>query len=428
MRVLVLGAGGFLGREILSALLADDVDVDVVAVVRRAAGVADAFPKARFIELDLAKALKSSDWEEALRGVDVIVNAAGILQGNTMDAIHVGMPAALHAEARAQGVKRTILISAISARPDVDTDYSRSKLLGEEVVRRSGLGWTILRPSLVYGDGSYGGTSLMRGMAALPWIMPVPGDGQSPFSPIHVRDVARAVRMVCVHDHFNGQTLEPAGPETISLEQLLRRYRLWLGLGHAHILRIPMPVMFALARLGDLARLGPMTTTSLQQLVAGNTGNGAQFAERIGFQPRSLGQALQARPAHVQDRWHARLFFLAPLVRATLVLLWLASAILGLLSAKVATAQFVAALHLPESWADPLRLVTSMLDLLVAAVVLFDQRARWSTPIQVTVIMAYTVTLGIALPGLWVDPLGPLLKNVPILMLVLVHGAIASRR
>jgi hypothetical protein len=171
-----------------------------------------------------------------------------------------------------------------------------------------------------------------------------------------------------------------------------------------------------------------MTTTSLQQLVAGNAGNGAQFAERIGFEPRSLGQALQARPAYVQDRWHARLFFLAPLVRATLVLLWLASAILGLLSAKVATAQFVAALHLPESWADPLRLVTSMLDLLVAAVVLFDQRARWSTPIQVTVIMAYTVTLGIALPGLWVDPLGPLLKNVPILMLVLVHGAIASRR
>jgi uncharacterized protein YbjT (DUF2867 family) len=100
-----------------------------------------------------------------------------------MEAVHAGMPAALHAAARSAGVRRTILISAISARADVETDYSRSKLRGEDVVRQSGLGWTILRPSLVYGDGSYGGTSLMRGMAALPWIMPIPREWRFPLLP-----------------------------------------------------------------------------------------------------------------------------------------------------------------------------------------------------------------------------------------------------
>jgi hypothetical protein len=100
-----------------------------------------------------------------------------------MDAVHVEMPHALHAAAAAAGVARIVLISAISARDDVDTDYSRSKLAGERALRGSGVAWTILRPSLVYGDGSYGGTSLLRGMAALPWCVPLPGAGDFAFTP-----------------------------------------------------------------------------------------------------------------------------------------------------------------------------------------------------------------------------------------------------
>lgn len=123
-----------------------------------------------------------------------MVNAAGVLSGRDMDAVHVEMPHALHAAAAAAGVARIVLISAISARDDVDTDYSRSKLAGERALRGSGVAWTILRPSLVYGDGSYGGTSLLRGMAALPWCVPLPGAGDFAFTPIHVRDLAQAMR------------------------------------------------------------------------------------------------------------------------------------------------------------------------------------------------------------------------------------------
>jgi hypothetical protein len=140
--------------------------------------------------------------------------------------------------------------------------------------------------------------------------------------------------------------VEPVGPQTISLRELLEQYRLWMGFGHGHRINVPMPAMRLLARIGDLARLGPMTTTSLQQLIAGNAGDGLAFEEAIGFRPRSLQSALQARPAQVQDRWHARLYFLSPLIRVTLVFLWLASAALGFLNGKAATAQFISALHL----------------------------------------------------------------------------------
>src|SRR3546814_19474705 len=126
-----------------------------------------------------------------------------------MEAFHIAMPRALYAAARAAGVRQAILMSAISARPDVPTDYARTKLAGEAVLRESGLDWTILRPSLVYGDGSYGGTSLLRGMAGFPFAIPLPGAGDQAFTPIHLQDPARAVVRPRGHAAFPGRPPEP---------------------------------------------------------------------------------------------------------------------------------------------------------------------------------------------------------------------------
>ncbi len=189
-----------------------------------------------------------------------------------------------------------------------------------------------------------------------------------------------------------------------------------------------MPVMRLLGRAGDLAGSGPITTNSLEQLVAGNAGDSAGFVDAAGFQPRSLADAMRDRPAQVQDRWHARLFFLAPAIRAVLVLLWLASALLGLASSSTATEAFVEAARLPPVAADALRIGTSLLDVAIAGLVLFDRRGQLSTLAQLVTVVGYTLVLGAVMPGLWLDPLGPLLKNVPILALILVHGAIGDKR
>jgi len=426
MRILLLGAGGFIGRQIMAALL--DGGHEVVATTRHLTGQAEACPEARFIGIDLARALEPAIWAPHLAGMDLIVNCAGVLRGAEMDAVHVAMPRALHAAALAAGVRRVVLISAISARADVATDYAHSKLAGEAALRDSGLAWTILRPSLVYGDGSYGGTSLMRGMAGLPWLVPLPGDGRFAFTPIHARDLARAVRIVCEDARFAGTTLEPVGPRTLGLRDLLTQYRAWLGFGRMRALSVPMPVMRLFARAGDLLGDGPVSSNSLDQMIAGNAGDSAAFASAIGFHPRSLEVALRARPAQVQDRWHARLFFLAPALKAVLVLMWLVSAWLGLAHGAARTAEVVAGLGLPPGWADPLRIGGSLLDLGVAVLLLFDRGGRWATPVQSAVIVGYTLVIGVAVPGLWLDPLGPLVKNIPILAAVLVHGAIAERR
>ncbi len=426
MRIMVLGAGGFIGRHILSELL--QAGHSVLGIVRDTTELAASFPTVEFIQMDLATATDEQDWQQWLKGVDCIVNAAGVLRGRHMDAIHVDMPKALHRAAKRANVEQVLLLSAISARADVATDYSRSKLAGEDALRMSGLNWTILRPSLVYGDGSYGGTSLMRGIAGLPFLTPLPGNGAYLFTPIHVEDLARSVALACGNSQYYGRQLEPVGPDTLSLKALLDRYRRWLGFGAPHFLSIPIPLIQLMGSLGDIAGSGPIATNSLAQLVAGNSGDSRDFAKAIGFAPRSLDTALLTRPAQVQDRWHARLFFLAPAIKAVLIFLWVASAYLGLFHGQAATQSLISGLGLPQGAADPLRIAGASLDIGIAFLLFFDSKARWSTAAQLAVVAGYTVMIGLALPQLWADPFGPLLKNIPILLLIAVHGAIGSKR
>lgn len=426
MHILLLGAGGFVGRHILSELLAGGHRVRAVA--RDVPGPRDMEPGAEWVGVDLARATDADGWAPHLAGIDCVINAAGVLRGPDMHAVHVAMPQALHAACKKAEVRRVVLISAVSARPEVATDYARSKLAGEAALRSSGLRWTILRPSLVVAEGSYGGTSLLRGLAALPIFQPLAGDGSFAFSPIHADDLARAVRLACEDLWFVNTTLEPAGPQTLTLGEMMARYRRWLGFGHARLVPVPMPVMRALARVGDLAGSGPVSTNSLEQIAAGNAADGAAFAQAVGFRPRSLDNMMRDRAAGVQDRWHARLFFLAPAIRWGLALLWLVSALLGLFSARAQTLEVLAAIGAPEATALPLRIGTALLDLGIAALVVGDSRARFATVAQLVTVAGYTLALTFALPALWADPLGPLLKNLPILLLILVHGAIADRR
>lgn len=426
MRILLLGAGGFIGRHLLADLLT--AGHDVVGVARSTGTLTAAFPEARFVAMDLAKAVRPAVWHEHLVGVDVIVNAAGLLRGPDMDAVHMAMPRALYEAAIGTNVKRVVLISAISARADVATDYARSKVAGEEVLRATILDWTVLRPSLVYGDGSYGGTSLMRGMAGLPFVIPVPGDGAFAFTPLHVGDLARTVRLASEGELPSRQTIEPVGPETLTLRQLLTYYRTWLGFNRARFLSVPMPLMRLLGRIGDWFGDGPISTNSLRQMVAGNAGDSTTFAKTIGFVPRSLETALRDRPAQVQDRWHARLFFLAPALCIVLLLMWLSSAWLGLSHGAAQTGQLVNALGLPASWILPLQLGGSLLDIAIAAQLLLDRSAARSAVVQLLVVCGYTVVIGVALPQLWFDPLGPLLKNLPIMVAIAIYGVIGDKR
>ena len=426
MRILVLGAAGFIGRHVVSELIA--AGHAAVGGVRREGDFARAFPSAEVVACDLARDFSASDWLPRLDLIDVVVNAAGLLRGPDMEAVHVTAPKALYEACALKGVKRVVLISAISARPDVDTDYARTKLAGEKLLQESGLDWVILRPSLIVAKGSYGGTSLLRGLAGLPLMTPLAGDGAQAFSPLHAKDLARAVRIVCEGERFSRQVLEPAGPEVLSLREILARTRRWLGFAPVPFLPVPLRLMRMLAKLGDRTGSSPISSNTLAQLIAGNAGDGEAFAAAIGFKPQALSALMAAEPAEAQDRWHARLFFLGPLLKAVLVMMWLVSGLVGFLTGPEIARPALAAVGLASEWTMPIVWATSLLDLAVAVLILFDRRGSTATVVQLAVIAFYTIALTIVWPELWLDPLGPLLKNLPVLAAVLCHGALSDRR
>ena len=418
MRILLTGANGFIGGQLLAGLRARDHEI--VAAVRDPQALRRRFPGIEALAVDFNHDGLPEIWRLRLADVDAVVNCAGVLQGGRgqdIEAIHATAPIALFDACVGAGVRKVVQISAISADAEVGTDYALTKKRADDHLRTLDLDWTVLRPSLVYGDGSYGGTSAIRGLAGLPLATPQVGDGSVAFRPIHIADLVETVVRIVESDRFARQTLEPVGPETLTLREIVAKYRRWLGLGPALKPSIPLPVMRAMGRVADLAGGGPMGSAGLRQLLAGNVGRQPTgvFEKAVGFRPASMDERLAERPAETQDLWQARLYFLKPLLRLTLAVLWLGSAIAGVLApvdAYAAVAGSLAKIGLPPRL---LAIGFSLLDLAIAAALLLRLRPRLVAGAQVVVVLGYTLGLSVLAPSLWLDPFGALLKNLPIL-------------
>ncbi len=405
----------------------------MVAAVRDPAAFRRKWPDVEALAADFNRDVSPEVWRSRLAGVEAVVNCAGVLhggRGQDIEAIHATAPIALFEACLAAGIRRVVQVSAISADDEAGTEYALTKKRADDHLRSLPLDWTVLRPSLVYGEGSYGGTSALRGLAGLPGFSPLVGDGSASFRPIHIDDLVETVARIVEGDRFARQTLEPVGPEAVTLRDLVAKYRAWLGFAPVPALAIPMPVMRLAARIADLAGGGPLGRASLRQLEFGNVGreSATTFADRIGFTPRRMDDMLARRPAQTQDLWHARLYFLRPLMRTVLTLLWLGSAFAGVLAPVASYATVDAAFSSLGLPSRPLALAFSIVDLLIAVALLLRWRPRWMAAIQLAVVGGYTVLLTVLAPGLWLEPFGALLKNLPILALIGVWAVLEEER
>jgi hypothetical protein len=217
------------------------------------------------------------------------------------------------------------------------------------------------------------------------------------------------------------------GPETITFRQLLIDLRRWLGYAPAPILEFPLPLIKYVARLGDIVG-GPVNTTALRQLEFGNAGKPSTFIEAVGVKPRTWGTALLARPSQAQDRWHARMYFLRPLLRWGLAIMWLMSGLIGLAQLPAVAKAPLAALGIFGFAADAVIWVSCAVDILIGVALLIRWRPDWICALQLLVVISYTIGLSIAEPSLWLNPFGPLLKNVPIIAAILALAAIEPDR
>ena len=296
MRVFLTGATGFVGKHMLERLLADG---DAVRAALRALpgqkarlvahsqhlGRKDDF---QWVHGDV---VEGTGLEEGMQGCDAVIHLVGIIveKGkNTFERVHhIGTHNVVEA-ARRMGVKRFIQMSALGARADGVAEYQKTKWLGEEEVRHSGIPYVILRPSLIFGEGDGFITQMTQTMRSAPLLRPVPGDGSPRFRPIFIDDVTACFARALTADAATNQTIELGGADELSLNDVLAEIARCAGVRKPAI-HIPMPLMFAGAKVAQtLLKNPPVTVDQLLMLGEGSTCDIQPMEQLLGVTPRGF--------------------------------------------------------------------------------------------------------------------------------------------
>jgi uncharacterized protein YbjT (DUF2867 family) len=429
VRVLLTGATGLIGSATLAAMHREGHEVVAVArsagTLRRLPGVAAA------VALDLRAATRAQDWLPHLAGIEAVVNCAGVLQdgpGDSTTAVHVEAVGALFAACAQTGVRRIVQVSALGADADAATAFTRSKAAGDAALMASDLDWVVLRPSVVVGRPAYGASALMRALAVLPAVPRLAGAGR--LQVVQLDDLVRTILFSLRPEAPVRVAVDVAGPEALTLEEILGAYRRWLLGTRTRLVPVPAALARALFRLGDLAGLlgwrAPVRTTALSELTRGVTADPAPWMALTGIVPRSLADALSAEPASVQERWFARIYFLKPAAIAALALYWITTGLVALGPGWIDAVALVEAAELP--YPRLLTLVAALADVAVGAGIALRRTAQPALWAALALSLAYIALSTLLQPVLWADPLGPLVKVVPLMVLNLVALAILDDR
>ena len=430
MKILVTGATGFIASHIVSTLAA--AGHEVVCCVRNVSAARRRFWYATVIPCDFNRDINIETWLERLQPMhlDAVINCVGVLQGGfkqNISTIHYDTPIALFQACQRLNVKRVIQLSALGA-GEVDTEYSTTKQNADEyLLGVEGISALVVRPSVVHGSSSYGGTSLFRGLSALPFITPLVGKGRQLMSPVSINDLAEAMKHYVEHDEIAGQIIYAAGPEQVTQKKLLLTLRQWLGFGKSKCMSIPKALINCVAKLGDRFARSRINTTSMKMLEHNNIYDPVPFQQTLPFTVKGFTEFLVAHPSGTQDRWHARLYFIRPLLRYCLAFMWLVSGIVPFFNVVDSNALLVQFLT-SHSWITTTRIVFSLFDIVLGVTVLSRWRVKLSGTLQFLLVFGYTLASIFVIPHQWLNPIGPLVKNITVLAVILTWMVLEDDR
>jgi len=320
--IAVVGGTGFLGTHVVAAL--------------RAAG----FQPRALSRRTGFDALRPDP--AALRECRAVVNLAGIKReagAQTFQAVHVELVERLAAAMREAGVRRLVHVSVVVARPAPELPYHHTKWLGEEVVRASGLDWTILRPGVIYGEGDDLLSHLVLMLRAAP-VFPIVGDGSAPMMPVDARDVAAAAAAAVGAPVGVGKTYDVVGPDRLALRDVVRRVTEAADLP-VRIVSTPVALMKLPVRVMEAVMRNPLSTRAqLRMLVEGLAGDPEPARRDLGVRTEPFEvERLRPLVALVERRPPITLR-LRSAPRPALETPALPAVLLALLAAALATAAF----------------------------------------------------------------------------------------
>lgn len=427
MKVAIVGATGLIGSALCARLAHEGHQV--LGVVHRPNTTC--FACTETVSLNMNEA-GQADWVTALAGCDAVVNCAGALQDSATEdvfSVHAKGAAALFAACARAGVRRVIHFSAIGVDRAQPSEFSASKLAGDTTLMASELEWVILRPSVVLGAPVFGASALMRGLAALPWLPSMPNTAA--LQPVQLEDVVSTVVYFLRSDSPSRLALDLPGPGAFSMDELVAKYRAWMGWPPAWRFELPSALAVCLYRLGDLAGLlgwrPPVRSNAEKEMRRGATGDPAAWTAATGIVPVGVDAALLARPATVQDRWFAGVYWVKPLIFVILPFFWIMT---GIVSLSVGWRSGVELMLVAGagSLSAPSVVAGALADMIVGALIAGRRTARYGLLLALALAGFYGIAGSILRPDLWAEPLGPLMKILPIMLLHLIALAILKER
>lgn len=310
MNILLLGGSGFIGRNVCEKLVETSGGGEGrVTVPSRNPQRAKHIQTLPTIELARADVHNETQLAALVSGRDAVINLVGILHGSqtAFQQAHVEFPKKLARACQAVGTKRVIHVSALGADANAPSRYLRSKAEGEAALRDANLALTVLRPSVVFGEGD-AFMNLFARLQSVFLVMPLAGAGAK-FQPVWVEDLAQAIVNCLRQRETIGQTIECVGPRIHTLEQLVRDAGRWSG--HARpIIALPSALASLQALLLECLPGEPlMSRDNLDSMKVDSVASGAlPRLDSLGIRPAAVDAVMpellgqRAGPARL-DVW-----------------------------------------------------------------------------------------------------------------------------
>ena len=281
MKIFIAGGTGFVGGHLTAELLKRGHELVLLAHGNSGSGSSGI----SFVKGDVTD---PASYQQAMKGCDAVINLVGIIRefptkGVTFERLHVEATSCMVQAAQHSGVLRYLQMSALGTRLDAISGYHRTKWRGEEIVRGSGLAWTIYRPSLIFGPKD-AFVNMLAGNLRLAPVMPTMGDGNYRLQPIHGADVARCYAEALEKPETAGQTYELCGEDRLTYRELLDAIAEALGKGHPWKPALPLSLMKPVIKTLQGFSAFPITMDQLQMLLEENICDGC-WQKTFQFEP-----------------------------------------------------------------------------------------------------------------------------------------------
>ena len=259
MRIAITGGTGFVGGHLGRRLVADKHEVVLIARGKdqRDTKILD-LEHSQFVASDLSNV---DDLTKVFKGCDAVVHCAGInreIGNQTYERVHIQATRNVCEAAKRAGVVKIILLSFLRARPNCGSKYHESKWAAEEIVRASGLDYTILKAGVIYGLGDHMLDHLSHALHTFP-VFALVGMKEKPIRPIAVEDLVNILVAALADRRLADKTVAVTGPEEMTLADAVKRVSAVVG-KKRFTFRMPLAFHYAFAWVAEKTMKIPLTS------------------------------------------------------------------------------------------------------------------------------------------------------------------------